>query len=58
MTNYFAFLNYISFQLDPRAYERDLLGVQSLQLTFINTAPSKYAPPHDSQASRITHALS
>jgi len=41
VTNDFAFLNYISFQLVQRADEWDLLGAQSLQLTFINIAPSK-----------------
>lgn len=40
VTNYFVSLH-ISFQLVQRADEWDLLGAQSLQLTFINIAPSK-----------------
>lgn len=37
ITIYFAFFNYIYFQV----VQRDLLGAQSPQLTFTNITPSK-----------------
>lgn len=41
ITIYFAFFNYIYFQVVQRADARDLLGAQSPQLTFTNITPSK-----------------